>query len=96
MFPDLLHILTGISARKSANDSIKAPFMEIPPIVTDEMRTYFRTHYDTSSTNSLEDILIKLKSKGYSQMQSVFLLVDELKIAFGEANQVILNSKAWS
>jgi hypothetical protein len=68
--------------------------MEIPAIIDEEMRSYFKQNYKDGQ--SLENVLIELKERGYSQMQSVFLLIEQLKLSFVEANRIVLNSKAWN
>lgn len=70
--------------------------MKVPPILDNNMRTYFRSHYSKEDPNSIQGILFWLKSEGYSQMQSVFLLVEQGQMSFAEANQLVLNSKAWN
>ena len=70
--------------------------MEIPAIIDDNMRNYFKENYHSTDSNSIEHVLLGLKIRGYSQMQSIFLLIEQLKLSFIDANRIILNSKAWN
>lgn len=70
--------------------------MEIPRILNDEMKNIFNQTYIKENPESLEVALQSLKNKGYSQMQSIFLLIEILKLSFVDANRIILNSKAWN
>ena len=70
--------------------------MEIPEILSDEIVKIFRENYIPNDNESLQIVLKLLKNKGYSQMQSLFLLVQEMEMSFLEANQCILNSSAWN
>lgn len=63
--------------------------------VSNEIKNYFKKHY-RKNTNELEILLIKLKELGCSQMQTVFLLVNEANYSFRDANKIVLNSKAWN
>lgn len=69
--------------------------MELPEIITDEMRDYFIGVY-LKNPDSLQDILIELNIRGCSQMQSVVLLMEQLNLSLVEANRIILNSLAWN
>lgn len=70
--------------------------MELPIILDDEMKRVFKETYIDDNHESLEAALMALKNKGYSQMQTVFLLIETLKLNFVEANRIILNSKTWN
>jgi hypothetical protein len=71
--------------------------MKLPPIITEEMRIYFKACYDSKNKeDSLQNIMFGLKNQGFSQMQSLYLLIEQLEISFAEANRLILNSTAWS
>ena len=70
--------------------------MEVPVIITEEMRAYFKATYDSGNIGSLETILIELKEKGCTQMQSLFLLIEQLQMSFTDANRLVLNSIAWN
>jgi NifB/MoaA-like Fe-S oxidoreductase len=69
--------------------------MCFPPVINDEMKFFFRNNYNNDE-ESLQKTLVDLKQMGYSQMQSLFLLIEEVGISFKEANQIILDSKAWN
>jgi hypothetical protein len=62
--------------------------------ITDEMKTIFRNLYDGSS-ESLENVINKLKEKGFSQMQSLRLIMQEMNFSISDADKIIMNSKAW-
>ena len=70
--------------------------MELPKILNEEMKEIFKETYINDKPESLEVALQILKNKGYSQMQSIFLLIEILNLSFIEANRTILNSKAWN
>jgi hypothetical protein len=70
--------------------------MQLPVDINDKMRRLFKENFVESNPDSMETALQSLKDNGYSQMQSIFLLIDVLQLSFIEANRVILNSKAWN
>ena len=70
--------------------------MELPPIINDEMRNIFLKYYHKDEVGSIETVLKNLKENGYSQMQSVFLLIEQLNYSFPDANRAILNSQTWN
>jgi hypothetical protein len=68
--------------------------MHLPPVINEEMKIFFRSNYNNDE-ESLQNTLVGLKQMGYSQMQSLFLLIEELGMSFMDANKTVLNSKAW-
>ena len=68
--------------------------MEYRDFIPEEMERYFKSIYKANDKRSLEEILIAFKKMGYSQMQALVLLVEEMKISITEANDIILDSKA--
>ena len=70
--------------------------MTVPIELNQEMRDIFQEFYLPKNPKSLETALIMLKKRGYSQLQSVFLIVESLQLSFAEANRIILNSEAWN
>lgn len=62
--------------------------------ITEEMKEIFRTKY-RNDPESLQDVLLILKSKGISQMQSVKLLIEEMNLSLSDADNIVLNSRAW-
>jgi hypothetical protein len=62
--------------------------------VTDEMRMIFKSQYN-GTANSIEVILKSLKEKGISQMQSLKLIMDEMKLSISEADNIVMHSNAW-
>jgi hypothetical protein len=54
----------------------------------------FRTNYKGDKV-SLEECLRELKNIGCTQVQAVKLLINELEVNLREADQIVLNSKAW-
>ena len=64
----------------------------VPIKVTEEMKTIF---YSAFHSGNVEDAISALKERGFSQMQTVFVLIEELNESFTNANRLVLNSKAW-
>lgn len=54
----------------------------------------FDEHY--KSKNDLENVLLKLKEAGASQMDCVKLLITKTNLKLSEADQIVLYSKCWS
>lgn len=63
--------------------------------ITDEMRSVFKEYYK-NDRESIEQILIILRERNFNQLQAVQLLIDELDIKLGEANSMVLHSRAWN
>ncbi len=70
--------------------------MSSPIQLSEKMKEYFRANYKNGDEESLQNTLIGLKRSGYSQMESLFLMVEEGGMTFVEANRTILNSRAWN
>lgn len=64
--------------------------------VTPGMIDCFKSSYIEGNNESLQKVLIELKEKGCSQMQSVVILINEANFSLKEANSIILNSIAWN
>lgn len=45
--------------------------------------------------NEYEDIIMKLRESGKSQMETVKILVKEYKLGLKEADNLVLNSNTW-
>jgi ribosomal protein L7/L12 len=45
--------------------------------------------------NEYEDIIIKLKESGKSQIETIKVLVKEYKLGLKEADKLVINSKIW-
>lgn len=45
---------------------------------------------------SLQKTLIKLKESGCTQIDTIKLLIDKLKLTLSEADIIVLNSEAWA
>lgn len=54
----------------------------------------FRSLY-SSKDNNIEEVLNQLRILGASQVQCIKLLTDELSLSLTEADNIVLNSKAW-
>jgi hypothetical protein len=63
--------------------------------VTDEMKMIFKDHYD-GTIDSIQKILTSLKEKGYSQVQSVRLIMVEMKLSIVDADNLVMQANAWS
>lgn len=59
------------------------------------MRSVFKEYYK-NDRESIEQILIILRERNFNQLQAVQLLIDELDIKLGEANSMVLHSRAWN
>jgi hypothetical protein len=70
--------------------------MTYPIDINQEMLNCFDNYYVGNDPKSLEVVLFKLREKGYSQMQSAFLLMEKLHLAFIEANLIVMKSLAWN
>jgi hypothetical protein len=60
------------------------------------MRTVFSAVYKKGDEQSLDAALKNLKENGCSQMQSLKIIMTELNLGIREADNLILNSEAWS
>jgi hypothetical protein len=67
--------------------------MDFPIKISDEMKATIQTAY---ANNDMEAAIAALQHNGFSQMQTVFILISEINASFTEANQYVLNSKAWN
>ena len=54
----------------------------------------FKKYY-SNDKNNIEDVLFELKNEGASQMQCTRLLMYNLKLTIGDADKIVINSKAW-
>jgi hypothetical protein len=63
--------------------------------ITAEMRLCFKENFQNNA-ESLQKILLLLNQKGVSQMQSVKLLMEEMKMSLADADKIVLNSNAWA
>jgi len=59
------------------------------------MNTESLEKYKDYTLNNIEDLISIMKEDGLSMMQSTMLLVFKFKISITEADNYILNSKAW-
>ena len=64
--------------------------------VTPEMINYFKSSYVAGNNESFQKVLIELKERGCSQMQSIAILTNEADFSMKEANSIVLNSIAWN
>jgi len=55
----------------------------------------FTKAYDEASPESLDFALKEIKKAGASQLDSIRVLISELKITLPEADALVLNSVAW-
>ncbi len=55
----------------------------------------FKQTYNDLLPDSLETALIAMKIAGASQIDSIRVVMSELKITLREADALILNSKTW-
>lgn len=46
--------------------------------------------------DNIEEVLNILKQNGFSQMESVRLLVINLRLSITEADRIVINSKTWN
>jgi hypothetical protein len=70
--------------------------MDLPFSVDEEVRNFVKNNFLKDNKESIERIIQYLRDRNFSQMQTVFLLMKEVKISIGEANRFVLNSKTWS
>jgi hypothetical protein len=70
--------------------------MAYPVTISQEMINCFHENYTEDDEKSIQVVLIQLRKSGYSQMQSIFLLIDRLNITFVNANLIIMQSEAWN
>jgi hypothetical protein len=70
--------------------------MEYPFEFELDIVEYFKSNYIEGNKDILEEILVVLRMKGYSQMKTVFLLIKEANFSFINANRMVLNSIAWN
>jgi len=59
-----------------------------------DLKSLFNKYY--SSPKDIEIVIQKLRDAGASQMECTRTLVSELKMSIPEADEIIVNSKAWS
>ena len=64
--------------------------------VDDNMKSIFRSKYRPDIENSLTEAILLLKNSGYSQMQCLRVLMEELNLTIADADQIILNSEIWT
>lgn len=64
--------------------------------VSNEIRAYFKNNYMAEDANALQEIISYLKNAGCSQMQTVFLLIEEAAFSFKDANLAVMHSNAWN
>lgn len=64
--------------------------------IKEEIKEYVRANLRKGDEGSIEKVLSYLKENGVAQMQSVFLLTQELDITIHEANRYVMHSKAWN
>lgn len=62
--------------------------------ITQEIRNLFHMHY-TGDPQSLEVALQQLKDADCSQMMCVKLVKEELSLSLWDADDIVLNSRAW-
>lgn len=62
--------------------------------ITNEMRAIFKSNYN-GTVESVQIILMDLKEKGFTQMQSLRLIMDEMKLSLSDADNIVMNSSAW-
>ena len=67
-----------------------SPF-EIDQIIKEQIKQKF----SEKGTSAMEEIVQYLKDNGVTQLPTVFLLVEELKLPFRKANEYVYTSKAW-
>ncbi len=65
-------------------------------IVNDVMKKMFRTKYKSNDKNSIQEAISLLKKSGYSQMQCLRILMEELNLNIADADKIILSSDAWA
>ena len=63
--------------------------------VTEDIKQFFRENYIPNDDDAMEKMVLSLKNRGCSQMQTVFLLINEAGMSFRNANRVIMNSPTW-
>lgn len=59
-----------------------------------DIEKIFEKYYLNSEDTEI--VIFKLKEIGLSQMQSVMVLIDKLKIPLKDADSLVINSKAWN
>ena len=64
-------------------------------MIDEKMKKIFEESYH-GDEESLQETIRLLKEAGYSQMDSLKCLMNELNLSLKEADQIILNAKAWS
>lgn len=64
-------------------------------IIDNKMVEIFRGSFVSSKPDTLEDTFKLLCNAGYSQLQTAFLLYQELSVTFSKANELVQRSKAW-
>lgn len=65
-------------------------------VYPEDVIKFIQSTYDEKNINSIEVILSFLRKKGYSQLQTVFLISKECKLSFTEANRFVMNSETWA
>ena len=71
--------------------SIDHPFKSSQEVVD-----FFKENFKPNDEHALEELMWQLRRKECSQMQTVFLLIEEGRLSFDEANRTVLNSKTWN
>ena len=64
--------------------------------VDDNMKSIYRSKYRPEIENSITEAILLLKNSGYSQMQCLRVLMEELNLTIADADQIILNSEIWT
>lgn len=59
------------------------------------MNTELLEKYENYTLDSIENLILVMKEDNLSMMQSTMLLVFKFKLTIAEADNCILNSKAW-
>jgi hypothetical protein len=59
--------------------------------ISEEIVQYFHNNFVTNNKQVLVELLKELSKRGCSKLQIVFLLVDEGKLDFRQANLLVLN-----
>jgi hypothetical protein len=59
--------------------------------ISEEIVQYFQNNFVSDNKQVLVELLKDLSKKGCSKLQIVFLLVDEGKLDFRQANLLVLN-----
>ena len=63
--------------------------------INEETKAFVSQTLNISNPESFEKIVEGLRQRGFSQLQSVFILIEVGKFTFQQANSIVLNSKTW-